>query len=223
MRQRRRIDFHVAEGETHALIGPNGAGKTLHQPARGKLRPDAAASASRRGHHALSRRSARARFGALVQITASIPASRRSKCRARVQARSGHSFRFWRDARSDPRSPPARQVLEEVGLEERINVLAAISRTASSASFEVAMRSPRGPLLLLDEPWRHGHRRVEHMIGLLASLSAARPSSWSSTTWTRCSASPTGFQCWLRRVIASGSPEKIKMIRSAKSLLGEDA
>src|SRR5437762_14227412 len=36
------IDFHVAEGETHALIGPNGAGKTtfINQLA-GTLRPDA--------------------------------------------------------------------------------------------------------------------------------------------------------------------------------------
>src|SRR6185503_16017871 len=44
-----------------------------------------------------------------------------------VQAHSGHSFRFWRDARNDPRLlDPARLVLKEIGFEEeRFHILAA--------------------------------------------------------------------------------------------------
>src|SRR3546814_15329682 len=42
-----------------------------------------------------------------------------------VQAHDGHSFRFWRDARSDPRlREPAMAALRQVGLDHRAAVLA---------------------------------------------------------------------------------------------------
>src|SRR6267378_3451510 len=116
------IDFHVAEGETHALIGPNGAGKTTFiSQLAGNLRPDAG----------------RIRFAG-----------------EDITARSAHSFRFWRDARSDPAlTGPARQVLEEVGLKERMNVLAGNLAHGEQRQLEVAMALATRPrLLLLDEP-----------------------------------------------------------------------
>jgi len=100
------IDFHVAEGETHALIGPNGAGKTTFiSQLAGNLRPDAgrirfageditALSAPKRSRKGLARS---------FQITSVYPGfTALENVALAVQARSGHSFRFWRDARGDP-------------------------------------------------------------------------------------------------------------------------
>src|SRR5437660_782417 len=111
------IDFHVAEGETHALIGPNGAGKTTFiSQLAGELRPDAgrivfggeditALSAPRRARKGLARS---------FQITSVYPEfTAHENVMLAVQARSGHSFRFWRDARREPvLREPARRLLE---------------------------------------------------------------------------------------------------------------
>src|SRR5215213_5809233 len=124
------IDFDVAEGETHAVIGPNGAGKTtfIGQLA-GNLRPDAGTV-----HFAgsdITRLSTprRARMGLArsFQITSVYPEfSALDNVALAVQARSGHSFRFWHPARRDVRLlEPAESVLQEVGLLQRKNVLAA--------------------------------------------------------------------------------------------------
>src|SRR5687767_14460013 len=115
------IDFEVREGETHAVIGPNGAGKTtfIGQLA-GTLLPDAGAihfageditrlPAPKRARRGLARS---------FQITSIYPEfTALDNVALAIQAHSGHSFRFWRDARSDPAlTAPARRVLEQVGL-----------------------------------------------------------------------------------------------------------
>src|SRR4026207_1055046 len=115
------IDFDVAEGETHAVIGPHGAGRTTSiSHLAGNLRPDAgtvrfagtdvtALSAPRRARMGLARSfqitSGYAEFAALNNVALA------------VQARAGHSFRFWRPAQRDVTLiEPAERVLEEVGL-----------------------------------------------------------------------------------------------------------
>jgi len=171
------IDFHVAEGETHALIGPNGAGKTTFiSQLAGDLRPDAgrirfageditALCAPKRARKGLARS---------FQITSVYPGfTALENVALAVQARSGHSFRFWRDARSDPAlTEPARQVLEEVGLKERMTVLAGNLAHGEQRQLEVAMALATRPrLLLLDEPMAGmGIDESQHMIGLLSSL-----------------------------------------------------
>ena len=171
------IDFHVAEGETHALIGPNGAGKTTFiSQLAGDLRPDAgrirfageditALCAPKRARKGLARS---------FQITSVYPGfTALENVALGVQARSGHSFRFWRDARSDPAlTGPARQVLEEVGLKERMTVLAGNLAHGEQRQLEVAMALATRPrLLLLDEPMAGmGVDESQHMIGLLSSL-----------------------------------------------------
>src|SRR5437762_6632026 len=120
------IDFHVAEGETHALIGPNGAGKTtfINQLA-GTLRPDS--GRIRFAGEDITRlpAPARARKGLArsFQITSIYPEfTALENVALAVQARSGHSFRFWRPARSDAALvEPAFEILREVGLAERKN------------------------------------------------------------------------------------------------------
>jgi len=72
-----------------------------------------------------------------------------------VQAESGHSFRFWRDARRDPRlTAPAHALLDQVGFDavRRAMRVADLSH-GERKQLELAMALAARPrLLLLDEP-----------------------------------------------------------------------
>src|SRR6267154_2788380 len=140
------VSLEIREGETHAIIGPNGAGKTtLIRQLAGDLRPD-------RG---------RVRFaGEDITVLA-------------VQAHSGSSFRFWRPAREETTlREPARAVLEEVGLGERCDVLAANLAHGEQRALEIATALATRPrLLLLDEPVAGmSAEETRRMIALLSSL-----------------------------------------------------
>ena len=71
-----------------------------------------------------------------------------------VQAHAGHSFRFWREARSEPElREPARAALARVGLGERADVLVANLSHGEHRQLEIAMALATRPrMLLLDEP-----------------------------------------------------------------------
>jgi branched-chain amino acid transport system ATP-binding protein len=171
------IDFDVAEGETHAVIGPNGAGKTTFiSQLAGNLRPDSGTVRFAGADITALPAPRRARLGLArsFQITSVYPdfSALRNVALA-IQAHSGHSFRFWRDARSDPGLiEPARKVLDEVGLSSRVNVLAANLAHGEQRQLEVAMALATRPrLLLLDEPMAGmGAEESQRMIALLASL-----------------------------------------------------
>src|SRR5687767_15118219 len=171
------IDFEVKEGETHAVIGPNGAGKTTFiSQLAGNLAPDS--GSVRFAGEDITRLPApqRARKGLArsFQITSVYPEfSALDNVALAVQAHAGHSFRFWRTARSDPAlTEPARRVLEQVGLKERINVLAANLAHGEQRQLEVAMALATGPrLMLLDEPMAGmGTEESQRMIALLQKL-----------------------------------------------------
>src|SRR6186713_1534939 len=113
-----RVDFDVAEGETHAVIGPNGAGKTTFiSQLAGNLQPDAGSvrfageDVTRLPAHARARRG----FARSFQITSVFPDfSALHNVALAVQAQLGSSG-FWRPAHSDPALlGPARGLLEEV-------------------------------------------------------------------------------------------------------------
>jgi len=173
------IDFDVRQGETHAVIGPNGAGKTTFiSQLAGDLRPDAGRivfagedvtelRAPRRARKGLARSfqitSVYHEFSALDNVALA------------VQARLGHSFRFWRDARRDAAlREPARRLLDEVGLGARSEVLAASMSHGEHRQLEVAMALALEPrLLLLDEPMAGmGAEESQRMIGFLGTLKA---------------------------------------------------
>ena len=171
------VDFAVTEGETHAVIGPNGAGKsTLIGQLAGHLRPDAgtirfagvdvtAFSAPRRARMGLARS---------FQITSVyLDFTVLQNVALAVQAHSGHSFRFWRAAHDDVSlTEPARRVLEEIGLGERQQILAANLSHGEQRQLEVAMALATRPrLLLLDEPMAGmGIEESQRMIAFLAAL-----------------------------------------------------
>jgi branched-chain amino acid transport system ATP-binding protein len=171
------LDLAVEPGEIHAVIGPNGAGKTtLIAQLSGELRPNAGAirfagedvtalPAPARSQRGLARSfqitSVFRGFSALDNVALSL------------QAHDGHSFRFWRDARSETNlREPARAILDEVGLGHRADVTAANLAHGEQRQLEIAMALATRPrMLLLDEPMAGmGREESERMVALLKRL-----------------------------------------------------
>jgi branched-chain amino acid transport system ATP-binding protein len=225
------VELEVQEGETLAIIGPNGAGKTtLISQLAGNLRPDAgrirfageditALPAPRRAQKGLARS---------FQITSVYPDfSVLHNVALAVQARAGHSFRFWRDARSDPALvEPARAVLEEVGLAARIDILASNLAHGEQRQLEVAMALATRPrLLLLDEPMAGmGIEESQRMIAFLATLKRKQTIILVEHDMDAVFRLADRIAVLVYgRVIATGSPEAIKMNEEVRrAYLGED-
>ncbi len=171
------LRLHVADGELHAIIGPNGAGKTtLIAQLTGQLAPD----------------SGRIRFADIDLI--GLPPYRRSllglarsfqitslfldlsvldNVALAVQARAGHSFHFWRNARheSDLREP-AYEALARVGLTDRAERRASALSHGEHRLLELAMALAGRPrMLLLDEPMAGlGPEESARMVDMLRAL-----------------------------------------------------
>jgi branched-chain amino acid transport system ATP-binding protein len=152
------IDLEVRRGDLHAIIGPNGAGKTtLVAQLSGELRPSSGsivfdgADVTTLPVHRRARRG----FGRSFQITNVVhELSALDNVALAVQAHDGHSFRFWRPARTDAAlREPARRMLAKVELGGRENALAGHLSHGEKRALEVAMALASDPkLLLLDEP-----------------------------------------------------------------------
>jgi len=171
------ITLDVPRGELHAVIGPNGAGKTtLIGQLAGELKPN----------------DGRIRFAG-EDITA-LPTYQRSlrglarsfqitslfndftaldNVALAVQAHAGHSFHFWRPARTEARlREPARAALARVGLADRADVVVANLSHGEHRQLEIAMALATGPrMLLLDEPMAGmGPEESARMVDLLREL-----------------------------------------------------
>jgi branched-chain amino acid transport system ATP-binding protein len=226
------IDFDVKEGETHAVIGPNGAGKTTFiSQLAGNLRPDAgrivfageditALAAPKRARRGLARS---------FQITSVYPEfSALQNVALAVQAQSGHSFRFWRDARKDASlTEPARRVLQDVGLAARADVLSANLAHGEQRQLEVAIALATRPrLLLLDEPMAGmGTEESQRMITLLASLKRKQTIVLVEHDMDAVFKLADRISVLVYgRVIASGAPEEVRANREVRAAyLGEPA
>jgi branched-chain amino acid transport system ATP-binding protein len=226
------IDFDVQEGETHAVIGPNGAGKTTFiSQLAGNLRPDAGRivfageditplPAPKRARKGLARS---------FQITSVYPEfTALQNVALAIQAQSGHSFRFWRDARKDPSlREPARRVLEDVGLGARTDVMAANLAHGEQRQLEVAMALATSPrLLLLDEPMAGmGIEESQRMIGLLASLKRKQTIILVEHDMDAVFKLADRISVLVYgRVIASGAPEEVRANPEVRAAyLGEPA
>jgi branched-chain amino acid transport system ATP-binding protein len=226
------ISFDVLPGETHAVIGPNGAGKTTFiSQLAGNLRPDSgrirfageditALPAPKRARKGLARS---------FQITSVYPEfSALQNVALAVQAHAGHSFRFWRDARRDPAlTLPAQKVLREVGLGERIHVLAANLAHGEQRQLEVAMALATGPrLLLLDEPMAGmGVEESQRMIALLSSLKRKQTLILVEHDMDAVFRLADRISVLVYgRVIATGAPDEVRANPEVRAAyLGEDA
>ena len=153
------ITCDVPLGELHAMIGPNGAGKTtLIGQLAGEIVPDA--GRIRFGGHDITAlptyRRSQLGLARSFQITSLFPDfTALDNVALAVQAHSGHSFRFWRDARAARRNCASRPraALDRVGLGERGDVLVSRLSHGEHRQLEIAMALATTPrMLLLDEP-----------------------------------------------------------------------
>jgi branched-chain amino acid transport system ATP-binding protein len=226
------IDFDVQEGETHAVIGPNGAGKTTFiSQLSGNVQPDAgrivfageditALPAHKRARKGLARS---------FQITSVYPEfSALQNVALAIQAHSGHSFRFWADARKEASlSEPARDVLQSVGLGARTEVLAANLAHGEQRQLEVAIALATRPrLLLLDEPMAGmGIEESQRMIALLSSLKRKQTIILVEHDMDAVFRLADRISVLVYgRVIASGAPEAVRANPEVRAAyLGEEA
>ena len=171
------VDLDVVEGEIHALIGPNGAGKTTlltqlfgelsHDEGEIRLKgePIDALATPQRVQRGLAR---------TFQINQLLPDfSMLDNVALAVQARQGHSFRFFADAQRDKGlRQRAREHLTTAGLAHRAEVKVADLSHGEQKQLEFAIALACEPrLLLLDEPMAGlGHAESEQMVAMLSGL-----------------------------------------------------
>ncbi|MCY1315271.1 Lipopolysaccharide export system ATP-binding protein LptB [compost metagenome] len=176
------VSLAIRPGEMHALIGPNGAGKTtlIHQIS-GLILPDSGSVVFCGMDVTGAEPSTRARCGLArsFQITSIFPGfTALENVALAVQARSGSSFRFFRDAATDPAfNGPAMDALAEVNLDGRAGVLAARMSHGEKRALELAMALAMEPkLLLLDEPMAGtGPEETDRLVSVLTRLKGRFP------------------------------------------------
>ena len=171
------ISLDIRRGELHAVIGPNGAGKTTLvgllageiAPQGGSIRFDGRditrLAVYRRSQLGMARSfqitSLFADFTVLDNVALA------------VQARSGHSFRFWSNARRDAAlRDPALAVLSRVGLDGRAGMQVGKLSHGEQRQLEIAIALATQPrLLLLDEPMAGlGAEESASMLAMLRAL-----------------------------------------------------
>jgi branched-chain amino acid transport system ATP-binding protein len=171
------ISLDVRAGELHAIIGPNGAGKsTLIGQLAGEIHPDA----GRIFFNGLDitglpiyRRSALGLARSFQITSLFLDFTVLDNVALAVQAHAGHSFRFWRPARSEEKlRGPARAALTRIGLESRADVVCANLSHGEHRQLEIAMALAGAPrMFLLDEPMAGlGPDESARMIALLGKL-----------------------------------------------------
>jgi branched-chain amino acid transport system ATP-binding protein len=225
------ISFDVMERECHALIGPNGAGKTtLISQLSGLLTPDSGTV----HFHGRDITSLPAHKRSLIGIARSfqitsvlLSMSVLDNVALAVQARDGHSFRFWAPARAE-RSlrEPAMSVLEQVGLADRVHELAATLSHGERRQLEIAMAlALQADLLLLDEPTAGmGLEESGQMIDMLRRLKQDKTMLLVEHDMDAVFALADRISVLVYgRIIATGTPDEIRANESVRrAYLGED-
>jgi branched-chain amino acid transport system ATP-binding protein len=171
------LSLDVARGELHAIIGPNGAGKTtLISQLIGQLRPSAGTirfSGEDVTHLPVWKRS-QLGLARSFQITSLLPDfTAADNVALAVQARDGHSFRFFANARKEATlRDAAHAALKRVGLAGRADTVVSRLSHGEQRELELAVAlATRPQLLLLDEPMAGlGASESARMVKLLADL-----------------------------------------------------
>jgi branched-chain amino acid transport system ATP-binding protein len=171
------LSLDVTSGELHAIIGPNGAGKTtLISQLTGQLLPNSGVvrfagrditrlPAFRRSALGLARS---------FQITSLLPDfTALDNVALAAQAHDGHSFHFWRNARTESHlRKVALAALDRVGLGQRAEIVVSELSHGEQRELELAVALATKPqLLLLDEPMAGlGATESARMVKLLREL-----------------------------------------------------
>jgi branched-chain amino acid transport system ATP-binding protein len=171
------LSLDVAKGELHAIIGPNGAGKTtLISQLTGQVLPNS--GAIRFAGRDITRLPAWRRSGLGLarsfQITSLLPDfTAADNVALAAQARDGHSFHFWGNARKESGlRQAAHTALTRVGLEGRADTVVSKLSHGEQRELELAVALATKPqLLLLDEPMAGlGITESARMVKLLQEL-----------------------------------------------------
>ena len=167
----------VHAGEVHALIGPNGAGKTtlIHQVS-GALQSDSGSLVFDEAD--LSRLSMHSRVALGLARSYQITNVYRKfsvldNIALAIQARSGSSLSFLRAfSRERQVFDQARDVIERVGLADRVSEIALNLAHGEQRRLELGLALATNPkLLLLDEPMAGmGPEESEAMVALLEKV-----------------------------------------------------
>jgi branched-chain amino acid transport system ATP-binding protein len=173
------LSLEVPEGELHALIGPNGAGKTTFiSQLAGELHQDSGTIHFGGAEISEWKTPARVRHGLArsFQITQLLPDyTVLDNVALAVQARRGHCYRFFADARkmADIRAE-GRRHLDRVGLGSRAGIVVSELSHGEQKQLELAIALATAPrMMLLDEPMAGlGTAECARMIELLRHLKA---------------------------------------------------
>jgi branched-chain amino acid transport system ATP-binding protein len=225
------LSIDVAPGEIHAVIGPNGAGKTtLVAQLSGMLKPDGG-KVLFDGHDITTLPAPKRSMLGLArsfQITSIFrDFSAIDNVALAIQAHSGHSFRFWRSARTDPRlQEPAHEVLKQVGLDARADIISGNLAHGEQRQLEIAMALATKPkLLLLDEPMAGmGAEDSEQMTRFLAGLKGQYTMLLIEHDMDAVFRLADRITVLVYgRAIATGTPDEIRINEEVRSAyLGED-
>jgi branched-chain amino acid transport system ATP-binding protein len=171
------VSIEVRTGEVHAVIGPNGAGKTtLISQLTGQLKPDGGSIAleGRKITRTPTHRRAQLGMARSFQITSVVQnLTVLENVLLAVQARAGHSFRFWKPALACTELvETSMAALERVGLGELADRPAADLSHGEHRQLEIAMATATEPkLLLLDEPMAGmGREETVRMVEILGTI-----------------------------------------------------
>jgi len=171
------VTLDVPQGELHAIIGPNGAGKTtLISQLTGHLMPHSGSIylAGRDISRLPAYRRSALGLARSFQITCLLSDfTAADNVALAAQARDGHSFRFFADARKERvLREAAMEALTRVGLRERANVQVSRLSHGEQRELELAVAlATRPQLLLLDEPMAGlGVTESARMVKLLQEL-----------------------------------------------------
>ena len=175
------VDLDVKAGTIHALIGPNGAGKTTCFNLLTKFLSPSRGTIHFKGRDITRMKPAEvARLGLIrsFQISAvfaHLPALQ--NVRLALQRARGTSFDFWRSEevlhQYDQR---ARELLDDVGLTEYVDVEAGLLSYGRKRALEIATTLALDPeMLLLDEPTAGmTHEDVERIVALIRRIRKGR-------------------------------------------------
>jgi branched-chain amino acid transport system ATP-binding protein len=171
------LTLGVSEGELHAMIGPNGAGKTtLIAQLSGEATPDSGRirfAGTDITHLPMYRRSGLGLARSFQITSLFLDLSVLDNVALAVQAKAGHSFRFWRNARREAElRDPARAALARVGLSARADLSVSALSHGEHRQLELAMALASQPrMLLLDEPMAGlGPEESTRMVAMLREL-----------------------------------------------------
>ena len=225
------VNLDINEGEIHAVIGPNGAGKTtLISQLSGDLKADKGAilfqgelinnmSSNKRSLLGIAR---------TFQITSlMLDMSTLENVALAVQAHSGHSYRFWQDARQDYQLvEPAVKVLKQVGLLGRKNIMTRELSHGEHRQLEIAMALATQPkLLLLDEPMAGmSAEETQKLIAILKKLKTGKTMILIEHDMNAVFSLADRITVMVYgKIIATGSPKEIRANQNVKAAyLGDE-